>query len=513
MSFVNLKIGTRLGLAFALIIALMLVAMFSATSLLRSTSESMNGLLSERYAQISLSNDVKTVGDRGALTLGKILLSNDPEKIKKLLDEYAELKKLNGDNFSKLEASLHSDDEKALYAEQVEARKAYGAVVRKVFDLQKQGAHQEAMTAYAEELPTPQAKYYALIDKMVALQARKMQDSADDAQRQVTTFQNVMLLSAPLLVGLAVVVALYITRSITRPVHQAIMLAEQVASGNLTVQLKAEGQDEVGRLTHALQRMVVGLHQIVTQVRQSAESITVAAREVAQGNLDLSTRTEQQASALEETAAAMEELTSAIRLSADSAGQAKHSAVSASAVATRGGEVMGEVVSTMGNIADSSRRVVEIISVIDGIAFQTNILALNAAVEAARAGEQGRGFAVVAGEVRSLAQRSAQAAKEIKSLIDASATQVEEGTRMVAGAGETMQQVVSGIQQVTTLVTEISGSAREQSTGVEQVNIAITEMDDSTQKNAAMVEQSTAAARSLEDQARQLNQLVQAFSL
>ncbi|WP_290429027.1 methyl-accepting chemotaxis protein [Ideonella oryzae] len=508
-----MKIGTRLGLAFALIIGLMLIVMFSATSVLSRTSDAMNDLLSQRYAQISLSNDIKAVGDRGALTLGKILLSSNPDKIKKLLDEYASLKKLNGENLSKLENALHSDEEKALYAEQGEARKAYGVVVRKVFDLQKQGAHEEAMATYAEELPAPQAKYYALIDKMVALQAQKMQESANNAQQQVSTFRSLMLVTAVVLMGLAVTVAIYITRSITRPIQQAITLAEQVASGNLTARLNAVGQDEVGRLTQALQSMVAGLHRIVTQVRQSAESITVAAREVAQGNQDLSTRTEQQASALEETASAMEQLTSAIRLSADSAGQAKQSAVSASTVASRGGEVMGEVVSTMSNIAESSKRVVEIISVIDGIAFQTNILALNAAVEAARAGEQGRGFAVVAGEVRSLAQRSAQAAKEIKSLIDASATQVDEGTRMVAGAGQTMQQVVSGIQQVTTLVTEISGSAREQSTGVEQVNVAITEMDDSTQKNAAMVEQSTAAARSLEDQAHQLNQLVQSFVL
>jgi methyl-accepting chemotaxis protein len=259
--------------------------------------------------------------------------------------------------------------------------------------------------------------------------------------------------------------------------------------------------------------MVENLHRIVTEVRTGADTIANAAQEVAQGNQDLAARTEQQAAALEETASAMEQLTASVRMSADNAGEADRSASSASGIATQGGEVVGQVVQTMSSISAASRRIVEIIGVIDGIAFQTNILALNAAVEAARAGEQGRGFAVVASEVRSLAQRSATAAKEIKRLIDDSVSQVEAGGRMVEQAGQTMQQVVGSIRHVSHIVTEISASSREQSAGIEQVNAAVVQMDDSTQKNASMVEQSTAAARALQEQAHQLNDAVRAFAL
>jgi methyl-accepting chemotaxis protein len=248
-------------------------------------------------------------------------------------------------------------------------------------------------------------------------------------------------------------------------------------------------------------------------VRGGADANATAAHEVSQGNFDLSARTEQQASALQETASAMEQLTSAVKLSADNAGEASRSAVSASLVATRGGEVVGQVIDTMNSISTSSKRIVEIIGVIDGIAFQTNILALNAAVEAARAGEQGRGFAVVASEVRSLAQRSATAAKEIKTLIAASVEKVDEGSKMVEQAGATMQQVVTSIQHVSEIVAEISTSSREQSSGIEQVNIAILQMDDSTQKNAAMVEQGTASASAMREQAKHLTDVVGAFAL
>jgi methyl-accepting chemotaxis protein len=307
--------------------------------------------------------------------------------------------------------------------------------------------------------------------------------------------------------------AYYITQSITRPIRRAIDVAESVAAGNLTCRVDEAGKDEVGRLITALRYMVGSLHRIVSEVRSGADVIASAAQQVSAGNMDLSTRTEQQASALQETSSAMVQLTSTVKHSADSAGEANHSAMSASDVATQGGEVVGQVINTMSSIAASSKRIVEIIGVIDGIAFQTNILALNAAVEAARAGEQGRGFAVVASEVRSLAQRSALAAKEIKTLIDASVNQVDEGSKMVEQAGVTMQQVVASIKRVSDIVAEISTSSREQSVGIEQVNTAIVQMDDSTQRNAALVEQSTASARSLQEQAQQLTNVVRAFAL
>ncbi|MCA6215527.1 MCP four helix bundle domain-containing protein [Ideonella sp. B7] len=513
MKLSHLSIGTRLGLAFSAVIALLLVVLGLSASVLGQVSRSMDTMVQDRYAQIALSSQIKSAGERGAQTLAKLLLTSDPEKIKGLLADYDGIRKTNTENLARFEKMLTDPEAKALFAEQGKARKAYGVVVRKVFDLQKAGDREQAMAVYGDELQAPQVAYYALIDKMVAMQSQRMNDDVAQAKERMASMRLQMIVAALLAVALAVGVAVAITRSITRPIQQAIALAESVASGNLTAKLTVHGQDEVGRLMYALQSMVEGLHRIVTQVRNGAQQITVAAREVAQASQDLSARTEQQASSLEETASAMEQLTSAIKLSADSAGQANQSAAQASGVASEGGQVVGQVISTMNNIADSSKRIVEITSVIDGIAFQTNILALNAAVEAARAGEQGRGFAVVAGEVRTLAQRSAQAAKEIKALIDTSVAQVDDGAKMVASAGATMQQVVTGIQQVSTLVSEISSSSREQSTGIEQVNVAIMQMDDSTQKNAAMVEQSTAAAQALQDQAAQLDELVRSFVL
>jgi len=513
MNFSNLKIGSRLALAFSVVIALLLVVLGVAISVMNGLSNVMDGVVDDRYAQIALSNKIKSTGDRGAITLGRILLATTPEQLKKYMDEYAAIRASNTENLANFEKLLHSEETKAIFDEQSKARKEYGVVVRKVFDLMAADKRTEAMAVYQDEMAGPQAKYYALIDKMVGQQAQSMVSDVADAKDNSRLAKIQMIGVSVLAVLLGVGTAYYITRSITRPIQRAITLAESVAAGDLTFQVQVEGTDEVGRLTSALQRMVDSLHRIVSEVRTGADTIATAAHEVSQGNMDLSSRTEQQASALEETASAMEQLTSAVKLSADSASQADKLAVSASTVATQGGEAVGQVIDTMSSIADSSKRIVEIIGVIDGIAFQTNILALNAAVEAARAGEQGRGFAVVASEVRGLAQRSALAAKEIKTLIDASASQVDEGSKMVKQAGETMHQVVASIKHVSDIVAEISASSREQSMGIEQVNAAILQMDDSTQKNAAMVEQGTASASALQDQAKQLTHVVQAFAL
>jgi len=513
MNLFNLKIGARLALAFSVVIALLLVTLGVAISVLNSASTVMDGVVDDRYAQIALSNTIKNVGDRGAMTLGRILLATNPEQQKKYMDEYAAIRVINTANLANFEKLLHSDETKAIFEEQTKARKEYGTVVRKVFDLIAAGKRDEAMVVYQDEMADPQSRYYALIDKMVDLQAKSMISDVDNAKDKSRRAKIEMIAASILAVLLGVGTAYYITRSITRPIGRAIELAESVAAGNLTYRVEVESKDEVGRLITALQRMVDSLHRIVSEVRNGADTIATAAQEVSQGNMDLSSRTEQQASSLEETASAMEQLTSAVKLSADSASQANKSAVSASTVATQGGEAVGQVINTMSSIATSSKRIVEIIGVIDGIAFQTNILALNAAVEAARAGEQGRGFAVVASEVRSLAQRSAVAAKEIKALIDASVNQVDEGSKMVEQAGVTMRQVVTSIKHVSDIVAEISASSREQSLGIEQVNTAILQMDDSTQRNASMVEQGTASARSLQDQAKQLTDVVRAFAL
>ena len=513
MNLSNLRIGSRLALAFSVVIALLLVTLAVAISVLNGSSTVMDSIVDERYAQIALSNTIKNVGDRGAMTLGRILLSTDPDQVKKYMDEYAGIRAANTKNLADFEKLLRSPDSKAIFEEQTKARKAYGAVVRKVFDLMAAGQREDAMAVYQNELADPQGRYYAQIDKMVELQARTMASDVASAQDNSRRAKLLMVVASGLAVLISVGTAYGITRSITRPIRRAIALAESVAAGNLTYRAQVEGTDEVGRLVGALQRMVDSLHRIVSDVRSGADTIATAAQEVSQGNMDLSSRTEHQAGALQETASAMEQLTSSVKLSADSANQADQSAVSASTVATQGGEVVGQVINTMNSIASSSKRIVEIIGVIDGIAFQTNILALNAAVEAARAGEQGRGFAVVASEVRSLAQRSALAAKEIKTLIDASVNQVDAGSKMVEQAGATMQRVVASIKQVSDIVAEISASSREQRIGIEQVNAAILQMDESTQKNAAMVEQGSASANSLQDQARQLADAVRAFAL
>jgi methyl-accepting chemotaxis protein len=313
--------------------------------------------------------------------------------------------------------------------------------------------------------------------------------------------------------ALGAFLAAAITRSVTVPVREAVALAQAVAAGDLTAPMPAVRHDEVGQLLLALGTMTASLADVVGAVRHGAESVAAASGEIAQGNQDLSGRTERQASALEETAASMEELSSTVKQNAEHAGEANQLAHQASLIASEGGEVVGKVVTTMKEIAASSARIAEIIGVIDGIAFQTNILALNAAVEAARAGEQGRGFAVVAGEVRSLAGRSAEAAREIRNLITASVMRIDNGSELADQAGETMREVTASIQRVSTLMSDISTATAEQAAGVGQVGEAVVHMDQATQENAALVEEMAAAAEALRSQARELVGTVSVFRL
>ncbi|MDD5336116.1 MAG: methyl-accepting chemotaxis protein [Rhodoferax sp.] len=335
-------------------------------------------------------------------------------------------------------------------------------------------------------------------------------------ERVVAEFGKVVaILIVVLLFGLAVStgIALFMSRLIVRPLKYAILAAGRVAGGDLSSKITVAGNDETGELLQALKDMSDSLVRIVGEVRGGTDTIATASSQIAAGNLDLSGRTEQQASSLEETAASMEQLTSAVKHNADNAQHANQLAVAASGVALKGGSAVSQVVQTMDAINNSSRKIVDIISVIDGIAFQTNILALNAAVEAARAGEQGRGFAVVAAEVRNLAQRSAAAAKEIKTLIGDSVAKVEEGSQQVAQAGQTMDEIVDSVKRVTDIMAEITATSQEQSSGIEQVNQAITQMDQVTQQNAALVEEAAAAAASLQEQAGNLSQVVSVFKL
>jgi methyl-accepting chemotaxis protein len=348
---------------------------------------------------------------------------------------------------------------------------------------------------------------------LVDLQRKYLDQKGAEITAIEASSHTQLIALAVLVIGLGILCAWLLTTSITRPMQRAVTAARRVASGDLTGTIEVTSKDEAGELLQALKDMNENLLRIVSQVRSGTETISTASNEIAAGNQDLSSRTEQQASSLEETASSMEELTSTVKQNADNARQANQLAATAANVAAKGGEVVSEVVDTMASINEASKKVVDIISVIDGIAFQTNILALNAAVEAARAGEQGRGFAVVATEVRNLAQRSAAAAKEIKDLIGDSVSKVDSGTELVGRAGKTMEEVVASIRRVTDIVSEIAAASNEQSAGIEQVNQAIAQMDQVTQQNAALVEEAAAASESMLDQSQQLSRAVSEFKL
>jgi methyl-accepting chemotaxis protein len=356
-------------------------------------------------------------------------------------------------------------------------------------------------------------KWQDVLRENIAFEKKDGDEDAVTAQELYASARLLMFGFSGMALALSALLAWAVTRSIVRPINEAVKIAETVANGDLSSSIVVNSTDETGRLMQALKHMNDSLVNVVGQVRQGTDTIATASSQIAAGNMDLSSRTEQQASSLEETAASMEELTSTVKQNADNARQANQLAVSASSVAVRGGSVVSQVVGTMGAINTSSKKIVDIIGVIDGIAFQTNILALNAAVEAARAGEQGRGFAVVAAEVRSLAQRSAAAAKEIKTLIGDSVEKVEEGSRQVAEAGKTMDEIVDSVKRVTDIMAEITSASQEQTQGIEQINQAITQMDQVTQQNAALVEEAAAAAASLQDEASGLLQVVSVFRL
>jgi methyl-accepting chemotaxis protein len=388
----------------------------------------------------------------------------------------------------------------------------YGLAVNELVPaVQKQDSSQ--ISAAMTKISQAYEVHRAAIDNVVALANKRAEADEADARERILSATWMLCLILGVSITLGVVVASLIARGIVHPLRRAVDVAQTVAGGDLTCRVESESKDETGQLLRALREMSISLAGIVSQVRTGTECIGTASKQIATGNLDLSARTEEQAASLEETASSMEELTSTVRQNADNARQASTLALSASEVASRGGSVVAEVIQTMGSINESSRRIVDIISVIDGIAFQTNILALNAAVEAARAGEQGRGFAVVAAEVRNLAQRSASAAKEIKTLIGDSVEQVHAGAKLVDEAGATMQEVVQSVQRVTDIISEIAAASNEQTSGIEQINQAILRMDEVTQQNASLVEEAAAASEAMQEQAGGLAKVVGAFRL
>ena len=412
-----------------------------------------------------------------------------------------------------LEGEISSDFGKALMADIAVKRSAYIAVRNAYFDTLNGADMAGADAILDQRLKATSDAYSAKQRDLLNWQQGLVMEAVQAANATTKTQINMVIALAAVAIALAIWLGLRITRSVTQPLAEAVAISRDVAQGNLTRDITTSRTDELGDLLRALAEMKASLVHTVSQVRSATDSINTASSEIASGNQDLSARTEQAASNLEETAASMEQLTSTVRQSADAARQANQLAASASEIAVRGGRVVGQVVTTMDEINASSKKISDIIGVIDGIAFQTNILALNAAVEAARAGEQGRGFAVVAGEVRSLAQRSAEAAKEIKGLIGSSVDRVEAGSRLVAQAGQTMSEIVSSVQRVSDIIGEITAAAGEQSDGIGQVNVAVNQLDQMTQQNAALVEESAAAAESLNDQAMRLAQVVQVFRI
>jgi methyl-accepting chemotaxis protein len=416
-----------------------------------------------------------------------------------------------GDVQKQLEALPMTEADRALLKRIDAERQRVLAELKITRELKAAGRNTEAAARARGPFAASTVPYYAALDELVALQERGVQQTL--AAMAASGERLRVVLGATLLFVLVagLFAAARLTQSITQPLHRAVAVARAVAAGDLSQRLDTSRPDEFGDLMRALDQMTVALTRVVRDVRDGAGQIATASSEIAQGNQDLSSRTEQQASSLQQTASSVDQLTTNVRQSADSAQQATQLAEGASQVARKGGDVVGRVIATMGDIEAQSRKIADIIGVIDSIAFQTNILALNAAVEAARAGEQGRGFAVVAGEVRTLAQRSAQAAREIKALIGSSVEKVGEGSTLVNQAGSTMEDIVRSVQQVADLIKEISAATQEQSHGIGEVNQAVTHLDQSTQQNAALVEQAAAATHALRDQSDRLTQTVRVF--
>jgi methyl-accepting chemotaxis protein len=510
----TLSVGTRLRASFAIsILFLVALAVVGAASL-RAVNSSLHVVVDDRYVKVKTVTHIKEELNFQARATRKIVIFDGAEKIAGQLEEIATSQANVRDLYAALDASIASDDLRQARAQVEQFRVRYLDEYNKFAALVKADNMALAKPQLVNQLRDAQLAYMSSLDQFTKLNEGLMTEAATNADRVVNTSIWVV---AGLGLGaafLALLLAQIISRSITVPLGRALEIAESVARGDLRSRFdKIPGDDEAAKLLRALNRMNDSLVNIVGSVRSASESIATGSSEIATGNADLSQRTEEQASNLQQTAASMEELKTTVANNAERSRDAARLAASAAEVAAQGGSAMRDVVQTMEAISTSSGKISEIIGVIDGIAFQTNILALNAAVEAARAGQQGRGFAVVASEVRSLAQRSAAAALEIKALIAESAETVDAGNRLVEGAGRTMSDTVARVQDVNELITEISTSNGEQSVGIGQVGDAVGQLDQVTQQNAALVEQSAAAAESLRHQATQLAQLVGKFSL
>jgi methyl-accepting chemotaxis protein len=514
MHFGNWKIGARMGAGLGVLLVLVVFMCIIGISRLATINDAITEMvqgplkkqeIGESWMLATSVNSVRTLA----------LLRSDDAAVQAVFQQEINEQSAKINALQKqVEAGLSADEERQLFAAIGVARKNYVDTRQEIIGVKATGDVTTAATMTDAKFVPALNAYVGSVQALLTYYNALFAESDQRTNEDYADARNMLIGAGVFALVLGVLIGWRLTASITVPVGVALDVAERVAAGDLSSQSQiAQREDEVGRLLQALDKMRTNLANTVTQIRTGADTISTASTQITTGNLDLSSRTEEQASSLEETASSMEELTSTVRQNAENANQANRLAMAASDVAVKGGGVVSQVVDTMASITESSKKIADIISVIDGIAFQTNILALNAAVEAARAGEQGRGFAVVASEVRSLAQRSATAAKEIKDLIDDSVTKVDTGSRLVTDAGTTMREVVEGVRRVSDIVAEITAASQEQSAGIEQVNQAILQMDQVTQQNAALVEEAAAASESLQDQARALVDSVSVFKV